>query len=136
MLEEHESPMRNDWPELPSHNPLPLSLVTPQLGLKSSKSPFTKRHVDASSYCSEAPNGVDCLPSAVKTAKGASTVHDESSLPLPGGSSLHTHSRLLSNFPPFAPRESYVKLSFSGNPSSDTKLRLVVCGQQGFPTAA
>ncbi|KAK3890016.1 hypothetical protein Pcinc_006013 [Petrolisthes cinctipes] len=68
-------------------------------------------------------DGVDCLPPAAKTAKGASAVHDVPSLPQRGVSSLYTNSLPSSNLPAFAPRNAYVKLSFSGNPSTDTKLR-------------
>ncbi|KAK3885525.1 hypothetical protein Pcinc_010266 [Petrolisthes cinctipes] len=124
MSEEDESPIEDHWPELPSRNPPPLSSVTPQLRLQpSTSSTSTKRPVDASSDSLQDSDGVDCLPPAAKIAKGASAMHDVPSLPQHGVSSLYTNSLPSSNLPAFAPRNAYVKLSFSGNPSTDTKLR-------------
>ncbi|MPC33900.1 hypothetical protein E2C01_027268 [Portunus trituberculatus] len=68
----------------------------------------------------------DCKLPAAKTARGAATDgHGPvpgASVPLPGVLTAVSY-RTSSSLPTFASRNSYAKLSFDGNPSTDTKLR-------------
>ncbi|XP_063850088.1 uncharacterized protein LOC135094172 [Scylla paramamosain] len=72
---------------------------------------------------------------SLKTARGAPSVGgvpgSRSALPLPGVSP-RAPSRPSPNFPAFAPRDAYVKLSFNGNPSMDTKLRWLSAINKAF----
>ena len=78
---------------------------------------------------------VDYLPPVAKTAKRASALCDviitQLSLPRPNASSP-APSRPSSHLPAFAPREDYIKFSFSGNPSTDTKLRMLFAVTRTF----
>jgi len=116
-------PMEEHWPELPEHDPRQ-SLLTPQHVVRTATSSTSnKRPVEDST---DSPN-VDYPPPVTKTARCDETSSgvpvDQPFLPRPAAFSAPAPSRPSSDLPAFAPRDAYVKLSFSGNPSTDTKLR-------------
>lgn len=126
LSEDDDPPVVDHWPELPPPSFPPQH--GKQLSLSSSS---TKRPAE------DSPDSVteDCLLPVAKTAKSVSTARDvsvsRSSLPLTGASPS-APSRPHPNLPAFAPRDTYVKLSFTGSPSTGTKLRWLSAVNKAF----
>ena len=121
-LSDNETPTTKDhWPELPK-------LTTQHGNQQSTSSSSSKRRADDSS-------SEECHPPVAKTAKCAPLKCVE---PAPQPSvSTHcvvppSHSKPMPQLPAFAPREDYVRLSFDGNPSTDTKLRWLSAVHKAF----
>ncbi|MPC53344.1 hypothetical protein E2C01_047233 [Portunus trituberculatus] len=126
LFESGDPPIVNHWPELPvTSSPLP-----PPTGKQPSVS-SSKRHIEGFFYSS----ADDCLLPAVKTARSAATGgHGPvpgASVPLSGATAAASY-RTSSSLPAFAPRDFYVKLSFDGSPSTDTKLRWLSAVNKAF----
>ena len=127
LSEDDYAPVKDLWPKLPERASLPS--LAPQHG--------ERRFTSSSSNKRPAEDSAteDCLPPAAKTAKGAPGVCGESAprstLP-PRGVPPGAPSRSSPALPPFAPRDSYVKLSFSGNPSPEVKLRWLSAVSKAF----
>lgn len=122
MSDAEDSDAANHWPELPHHP----SLVQQHGAHQSPSSSGGKR------LASEA--GDDLSPAA-KTIKVAPAVGSEPP-PRPStavnGAPPAASLRPVPTLPAFAPRDSYVKLAFGGNPSPEIKLRWLSAVTKAF----
>lgn len=116
----------NHWPDLP---PPAAPLCHP------SPAPHHGAPQPSSSSRGKRPAEEVPASSAAKTAKGASVPCNEPPtrphLPVHGASPV-TPSRPSPALPAFAPRDSYVKLAFSGSPSPEVKLRWLSAVTKAF----
>ena len=121
--------MTSEWPE-PAASSFPRQHER-QPSTSSNTSSSIKRPAEDSD---DSTAGRCSLP-PTKTAKSASARYDvsapRSSQPIPGAPAPGP-PRFPSRLPAFAPRDAYVRLAFSGTPSTDTKLRWLSCVNKAF----
>ena len=119
----------SEWPE-PAASSFPR-----QHERQPSTSSNTSSSIKRPAEDSEDSTAGRCSLPPTKTAKCASARYDvsapRSNQPIPGAPTPGP-PRFPSRLPAFAPRDAYVRLAFSGTPSTDTKLRWLSCVNKAF----
>ena len=122
LSEDNSTPIQDHWPQLPIHDTTQSPLARQHEVRAAGSTTAIKRRVDEVSN----QTTTDCPAPVTKTARAGSPTRVEpvSRPPLPqaAGMSRPAVSNPTSGLPPLAPRDTYVKLLFNEDPSTDTKL--------------